>query len=394
MKTADPPVPITKAEVWCVIPVYNNGATVKQVAVACRDLGFPVLVVDDGSTDARVAELLDGTHIPVVTHAVNQGKGQAILTALSYVKDKKGRFMITIDGDGQHLPADCERFLPLLQEVPASIVIGCRNMEVEHVPNRSKFGRSFSNFWLQLETGVAMPDTQSGFRAYPVDYLAQLKLKGRRYDFEVEVLARALWAGLHVQSVEISVWYPPKEERVSSFHPLKDNVRISLTHTRLIIRRLLPWPIKKLVHHSHDLSFFRSPKKFIRLLLSEHVSPVELGFSAGVGTFVATLPIFGLHTVVIVFITTRLNLNRLMGVAIQNLCMPPFVPLFCIEIGHYLRFKSLLTEASKQTILYQGHWRLVEWGIGAIFVAPVLAALVGFIVFLLASALQRCFRTT
>lgn len=385
------PTPISNDDVWCVIPVYNNSATVKQVALACRGQGFPVLVVDDGSTDVPVADLLADTAIPVVTHGENRGKGSAILTALSYVKEKQGRFMITIDGDGQHNPADLERFIPALRNDPASIVIGCRNMDVDNVSGSSKFGRSFSNFWLQIETGLAIPDTQSGFRAYPVEYLAQLKLKGRRYDFEVEVLARAVWAGLRVQSVDVSVWYPPKKERVSSFHPFKDNARISLTHTRLITRRLMPWPIKKLVRHPRVISLYRSPGKFFRMLLSEHVSPLELGAAAVVGTFIAVLPIFGLHTVVIIFVATRLNLNRVMAVAIQNLCAPPFVPLLCIQIGHFLRYANWLTEPSRKTLFHQGHLRLLEWALGAVFLAPMLAILVGLLVFALSSAYATLF---
>jgi len=380
---------ICRDEVWCAIPVYNNSATVKKVAQSCREQGFPVVVVDDGTTDVAVAELLAGTGIPVLTHEVNRGKGQAILTALSYIENKQGRFMVTIDADGQHDPADIQKFLPMIEKDPTSIVIGCRNMNVENVPDSSKFGRAFSNFWLQLETGVSMPDTQSGFRAYPVEYLVQMKLKGHHYDFEVEVLARAIWAGLNVQSVEVGVWYPPREERVSSFHPFKDNARISLTHLRLLGRRLLPWPVKKLVRHPHDFSLFRSPKKFIRMLFREHASPTELGVAAGVGTFIAVLPIFSLHTVVIVFVTTRLNLNRMMAVAIQNLCAPPFVPLLCIETGYYFRYGRWLTEASTQTIFNQLHLRLFEWALGSILIAPLLAILVGGLVFLMAGFVQR-----
>ena len=380
---------ICRDKVWCAIPVYNNATTVKRVAVLCRDQGFPVVVVDDGSTDVPVADLLADTGIPVLTHDVNRGKGRAILTALSYIEKMHGRFMVTIDGDGQHDPADVQKFLPLIEKDPASIVIGCRNMNVENVPDSSKFGRAFSNFWLQLETGMNMPDTQSGFRAYPVEYLAQMKLKGAHYNFEVEVLARAIWAGLNVQSVEVGVWYPPREERISNFHPFRDNARISLMHMRLLARRLVPWPVKKLVRHPHDYSFFRSPKKFIRILLREHASPAELGVAAGVGTFIAVLPIFSLHTVVIVFVTTRLNLNRIMAVAIQNLCAPPFVPLLCIEIGHFLRYRRWLTEASKQTVFHQVHLRFLEWTLGAVFVAPVLAILVGVLVFLMARLLQQ-----
>ena len=233
--------------IWCVIPIHNNGDTVKDVAERCRKQLPRVLVVDDGSRDVNVKSLLHDMDVTVLTHTHNQGKGQAILTALDYVRQQGGCYIITIDADGQHYPEDIPRFLPLLDDNTPAIIIGCRDFTADHVPGSSRFGRAFSNFWLKLETGISISDTQSGFRAYPVQYLSQLNLRGHHYDFEVEVLTRAAWAGLSIKTVDINVWYPPKEERVSSFKPFLDNVRISLIHTRLVMRRLWPVPPKRLV---------------------------------------------------------------------------------------------------------------------------------------------------
>jgi glycosyltransferase involved in cell wall biosynthesis len=225
--------------IWCVIPVCNNKDTVKAVAAECRCYLRHVLVVDDGSTDADVPALFADTDIPVLRHEKNRGKGRAILTGLEFVKAQGGRFMITIDADGQHYPKDIEKFIPLLQTDETAIVIGTRRFDGENIPESSRFGRKFANFWLYAETGVFIDDCQSGFRAYPVQPLSRIPLHGSYYDFEAEVLARAVWAGLKLKTVDIDVWYPEPALRVSSFRPFLDNFRLSCMHTRLMGERLL-----------------------------------------------------------------------------------------------------------------------------------------------------------
>ena len=233
--------------IWCVIPVYNNGTTIRSVALACRRELTNVLVVDDGSTDVNLVTLLADTDITVVRHVVNQGKGKALITALDYVANKSARYMIAVDGDGQHKASDLNSFFPLLESDEDTFVIGCRDFTQPNIPNQSKFGRDIANFWLRVETGVLIRDCQSGFRAYPVKHFQKLGLRGAYYDFETEALARAVWAGLNLKTVEIDVWYPEKGKRISSFRPFVDNLRISMMHTRLVLRRLLPVPHKKLV---------------------------------------------------------------------------------------------------------------------------------------------------
>jgi glycosyltransferase involved in cell wall biosynthesis len=378
--------------IWCAIPVYNNRETVVSVATECRSRLPQVVVVDDGSTDADVEALFSGSDITVLRHEENRGKGAAILTALEFVRSRGGRFMITIDADGQHRPRDLKKFIPLLQGPDTIVVIGCRDLGAAGFPRSSRLGSQIGNFWLRIETGVSLDDCQSGFRAYPVEYISQLKLRGNHYDFETEVLAKAVWAGLELKTVAIDVWYPEPRLRVSSFRPFLDNLRISRMHAGLVGRRLLPVPHRRLLPSERprlDLRMLLHPIRLLRSLLEENATPGLLGMSAAVGVFLATLPLIGLHTVVIIYVATRLRLNRVMAVSVQNLCMPPFVPMLCIELGYRMRYGHWLTEFSTKTIVGELHHRLFEWLIGSLVVAPLAAALVGGSVFLGARAIQR-----
>ena len=381
---------ITKGDTWCVIPVFNNKDTVKNIASECRTYLQNVLVVDDGSTDIDVAALFFDTDIKVIKHEKNMGKGRAIRTALDFLKEKNARFMITIDADGQHFPGDIKKFIPLLRD--DAILIGCRIFDKKkNVPVSSRFGRKFANFWLQIETGLTIDDCQSGFRAYPVHHISQIVLHGSHYDFETEVLARAAWAGLELIQVEVDVWYPEPDSRVSGFKPFIDNFRISCMHTRLVGRRLVPFPYKKLIIKKEKLIdpwLLLHPVKLLKSLLAENATPGGLAASAAIGIILATLPLIFVHTLVILYVTTSLHLNKIMAISIQNLCIPPFVPMLCIELGYYMRYGNWLTDVSLEIIFGQLPERLFEWFLGSLIIGPILAFIVGTSIFFTSRALQ------
>lgn len=376
--------------IWCAIPVYNNKNTVKEIAAGCRAIIKNIIVVDDGSTDVNVADLLSGIDVVVMKHDKNSGKGQAILTASKYIEEQDGIYMITIDADGQHNPSDIKKFISLMEEDDVSLIIGCRNFNTENVPIKSRFGRKFANFWLRIETGIYIDDCQSGFRAYPVRYLNRMKFKGSHYDFEAEVIAKAVWAGLQLKTVEIDVHYPKSEQRVSSFKPFLDNLRISRIHTILVGRRLLPWGHKRLIQGKKpDLKTLLHPSRFLKMVLLENSTPAELAASSAVGTFFAILPLFFVHTIVIIYVATRLNLNKIMAVNIQHFFMPPVVPALCIEVGYYLRHGKWLTYLSFETVFTQFSDRLFEWFLGSLIIAPIGAFLMGTIIFLIAMIIKK-----
>lgn len=383
------------ARIWCAVPVYNNAATVREVVEGCVAALGAVVVVDDGSTDARVSDLLEGLPVTVVRHDVNRGKGAAIMTAARLIGERGGEYMITLDADGQHRPADIPRIVGALDEGGNRIVIGCRDLSDPNVPARSRFGRDFANFWMKVETGVDVRDCQSGFRAYPVRHLAGLGVRGRRFDFEAEVIARAAWTGIEIRCVDVSVWYPPPAERVSHFRPFLDNLRISLAHARMVGRQLLPLPHRKRVRirgtgfAGGGFGFLRHPVRALKLLLEEHATPGGLGAAAAVGSLLAILPFFFSHTIVILYVATRLNLNKVMALNIQHLFAPPFVPALCIEVGHLMRHGEWLTEFSFRTLGAEAPSRIWEWILGSFVVAPVLAPLTGIAVYAAAALIRR-----
>lgn len=382
---------IAPEQIWCAIPVFNNKGALRAVAAGCRSILKNVVVVDDGSTDTDVASLLLDLDVVVLKHERNLGKGQAILTASRYIEARDGYYMITIDADGQHYPDDIKKFIPLIYEGGSNIIIGCRNFNTDNIPGKSRFGRKFANFWLRVETGLEIDDCQSGFRAYPVRYLNQLNFKGVRYDFEAEVLAKAAWAGLQLKTIMIDVHYPKPEERVSSFKPFMDNLRLSLIHSMLVGRRLLPLRHKPLVNtpKKTDLSILRHPGKFLKMLLQENTTPEGLAMAAAVGTFLAILPLLFIHTFVIIYVAARLNLNKIVAVNVQHFFMPPFVPALCIEAGYFIRHGRWLTDISFATVFSQFSDRLIEWFLGSLIIAPAGAVLMGAIVFISASLIKK-----
>lgn len=380
------------SEIWCVIPTFNNCTTIKEVALGCRKYLEHVLVVDDGSTDANIQELLQGTDIRVLKHAKNLGKGAAIRTALDFTQKQGGRFLLTIDADGQHYPEDINKFIQQISNNDPSIIIGCRDFNQKSIPRKSQIGRAFSNFWLRLETGVAIEDSQSGFRLYPVEYIAKIKTRGNYYDFETEILTCASWAGIKLKEVPINVFYPKAALRISSFHPIRDNLRISLMHIRLLGRRLLPLPYPKVIpqpEKSARINILLHPVQLLKSLLNENASPWGLATSAGIGMFLGVLPIVSLHILTVLYVASRLHLNKVMALSVQNLCMPPFVPVACIELGHFILYGKWLTEVSWQVIFGSIPQRLWEWFLGSLILAPLLALIVSTITFLTSRAIQR-----
>ena len=375
----------------CAIPVYNNAATLVDVAQRCRRYLPDVLVVDDGSTDLTPSHL-DALHdagVDLRRHELNQGKGAAILTALAVAVERQDDYLITIDADGQHFPEDLPAFLAILEQEPEVLLVGCRNFG-ENVPEKSKFGRAFANFWLKLETGVDCDDCQSGFRAYPVKAISQLRFLSRRYNFESEVNARAAWGGVKIMDTPIKVSYP--KDRVSHFDPWRDNLRISLIHAWLVTLRLLPWRPRRVSSLPPPpppvIQLFRHPLRSLRRLLKENLTPGGLAVSAMLGTFLAVLPIPGFHTLAIAYFATRLHVNAVLALAIQNLFMPPLTPFLCIQLGFFLRHGHFWTELTTKNVIHELHQRLFEWLLGSLILAPLFAVLAGIIVFLVASRLQ------
>ena len=240
-------VGVEENEVCAVIPTYQNAKTLLKVVADVHRVVDTVFVVDDGSNDGTAA-LLDkatGNERPekVLTHPKNCGKGAALKTGLTYARQQGFRYAVTVDADGQHHADDIPALLKAVEEEPDALAIGSRGLQHENMPAKSTFANRFSNFWFALQTLQRLPDTQSGLRIYPLQRLHGLRWMSARYEAELTLLVFSAWAGVKLLPVPVSVYYPPRDQRVTHFRPGRDFTRISVLNTLLCFLMVVyGWP--------------------------------------------------------------------------------------------------------------------------------------------------------
>lgn len=216
------------------MPTYNNGSTLRDVVERTLTFCQDVIVVNDGCTDTSVEILASfGKKITVVDYGKNRGKGYALKKGLEKALELNFDYAITIDSDGQHYPEDIPLFINVLQQHPNALIVGSRNLNQENMPGGNTFANKFSNFWFKIQTGVYLPDTQTGYRLYPLKNLPNLSFLTSRYEAELELLVGAAWRGTDLLPIKINVFYPKAEERVTHFRPFWDFFRISVLNTVL-----------------------------------------------------------------------------------------------------------------------------------------------------------------
>ena len=220
-----------------VIPTYNNVRTVADIVRRTLAVCSDVIVVNDGSTDDTLQELQPfGDTIRIITYSRNRGKGYALRRGLEAARKAGFDYAVTIDSDGQHSPEEIQNLINALSTLHSplsTLVVGSRNLQADGMPAGNTFANRFSNFWFRLQTGLRLPDTQTGFRVYPLHNLPCLSLLTYRYESELELLVFSAWRGVRIVPVPVSVSYPA--DRVSHFRPFRDFFRISLLNTILCL---------------------------------------------------------------------------------------------------------------------------------------------------------------
>src|SRR5689334_3430290 len=135
MMTASPPNTDLFSGICVLMPTYNNARTLMDVLGRVQEIlrhagpepGGPVIVVDDGSTDATRDLLRDAKGVHVVRIPQNRGKGNALRVGFDEALKLGYRNAITIDSDGQHDPADLLAMARAIQEDPTAMVMGARD---------------------------------------------------------------------------------------------------------------------------------------------------------------------------------------------------------------------------------------------------------------------------
>jgi len=248
----------TTSRVCVLIPTYNNGSTIATVVQRAAAQGLDVMVVNDGSTDDTAAQLDACKPTHIVTLPKNSGKGVALKRGFAEARRLGYDAVITLDGDGQHYPEDIPTLLEAHASNPRAIIVGSRDLNQKNMNASSNFANRFSNFWFTVQTSISLPDTQTGFRLYPLASLHGERLLTARYEAELLLLVLAAWAGERLIPIPVRVYYPPQSERVSHFRPTRDFARISVLNTILCLLALVyGYPRLLLTRLLHSLT----PKK-------------------------------------------------------------------------------------------------------------------------------------
>ena len=241
-------------DICVIIPTYNNQQTLAQTIDDVLKYTLPVIVVNDGSTDTTDEILAQyQSQINIVSYSKNKGKGFALKQGFDKAEDLGYSYAISMDSDGQHLPEDLPLFIDTITKNPGAMIIGSRSFKQKNMPEKSSFANKFSNFWFTMQTGIVLPDTQTGFRLYPLAKMNGMRSFTYRYEAELELLVRSAWRNIQLVPIPIQVYYPEKSERVTHFRPGIDFLRISLLNTFFVFVAIV----------------YGYPSRFIHILLNK-----------------------------------------------------------------------------------------------------------------------------
>jgi len=373
----------------CVImPTYNNEKTIGWVIKDVLEYTENLIVVNDGAIDNTPKEIAKfGEKITSIGYAKNVGKGNALKTGFKEALKQGFEYAITIDSDGQHYADDIPKFVLALQKNPGALFMGSRNIEHDGMPQKNSFANKFSNFWVKLQTGNDLPDTQTGFRLYPLKAVEKLCLFTSKFEFEVEIQVKLAWQNIKVISVPIKVKYDPNE-RVTHFRPLQDFTRISFLNTYLTILTFLWYFHKRQILKLWNNGIWSTIKQ-------EAIKPQESNLrkasSIGFGIFIGIMPLFGFQLLIGVPIAIILKLNKVLVIAFAHISIPPMIPFIIftsykigsIFISNPTHFSDL-KEINMQTV----HVNFVQYFIGG----WVFAAAASFVAFLVSLLVLKVFR--
>jgi glycosyltransferase involved in cell wall biosynthesis len=213
-------------KVCALIPAFNEASHIAHVIEGARKHVESVIVIDDGSSDGT-AELAQNAGAFCIQSPSNCGKAAALRRGFSHARAQYFTHVITLDGDGQHLPQDIPVLLRIARETDADLIIGARSFDRALMPRARYYSNTIGSRWASALVGRKIEDSQSGFRLYRLDALNHAKLRSERYEFEMEVLIKMGRAGCTIAHAPIHMVYDNGQAR-SKMKPVRDTVSICL----------------------------------------------------------------------------------------------------------------------------------------------------------------------
>jgi len=196
------------SKIIALLPAYNEEVSIGSMVLQTRDYVDRVIVIDDGSSD-RTAMIARMAGAEVIRHSVNMGKGVALRTGFNAVLQNETGVIVTIDSDGQHDPAEIPKVTAPILSGKADVVNGSRymNNNGKNTPTYRRIGQTMLDKVTNLNSGVKITDSQSGFRAFAAYTVPAFRFKQNGFGIESEMLTDAAKFNMRIDEVDISVKY-------------------------------------------------------------------------------------------------------------------------------------------------------------------------------------------
>jgi len=212
--------------VCALIPAFNEAAHISDVVQGAAKHVQEVVLIDDGSCDGT-AQIARAAGATCLRSNVNSGKASALRLGIAYAAEREFTHVLFFDGDGQHAAEDIPALVRAAGETGAALVIGTRSFDPGRMPRARYYSNTVGSKLASWLVGQEINDSQSGFRLVRLDALRQLKLRGRKYELEMEILIKLSRAGCSIVHVPVHTVYDDGQAR-SKMKPVRDTVRICL----------------------------------------------------------------------------------------------------------------------------------------------------------------------
>lgn len=205
---------ITK-DVYLVVPAFNEEKTVSQIIEGIAEKGYNVILVNDGSKDNTLNLAIESkkkypNQIFVVSHVINRGLGAALKTGMVVAHNKKAKYIVTFDADGQHEIDDIPKVCKPLHDGEADVVIGARPFE--DMPISKSFANLIMNALTFIFYGRNVKDSQSGLRAFTAEAADKINIVSRGYGVSSEFIKEISDKELRLSEVTITTIYTPETQ--------------------------------------------------------------------------------------------------------------------------------------------------------------------------------------
>jgi uncharacterized protein (DUF2062 family) len=285
-----------------------------------------------------------------------------------------------MDADGQHSAEDLPKFLEAARSQPETLIVGVRDFFAAGCPTHRRRSNAVSTFWFRVETGVRLPDTQCGFRCYPLAMAQKLVTRSGRYAFELEFIVRASWVGTPLTTVPVACSYRPEQIRQSHFRPVRDLAHITIMNIGLVLQS---WFVPRTLRVAWSFGERKTIQKTIGDFFAEHAhDPARLAGAVGLGLFFGIAPIWGYQMLVAAAIAHWLRLNKAITLVASNISIPPMMPFIlygALALGHWIFTGQRLDLSLDQMTKAQALEYFWQWAVGSVAIGAI-AAMVGMLV--------------